>query len=324
MAIREALSAGGSTGRIQPANYSPPPPAGDWVYCMGSDKPGIFARIKVGEAWSIEQTDDFGAATVLRLTVRTRAPQVLPRLVKITSVATGTYRVTINGTDHDYAADTTGLLFGSGASATIGAINGSLLTIGGLSGMTAASVGRRLVISGAAEGANNGTFPIETFLDANTVLIRNASAVSPDANSGSVSWEERRRPDNNTTIPLGLRDAIVAGGAAVSCRIHAEGVLQIDEDDIDDNNTFGVTGNLSLHQATWNFQVLIDSTEYASQPITDRGRIRDRVDLGGSLSLLAGNHDLEFRLVAGTAPSLAGLEFEGELPAVYIDEISLT
>lgn len=78
----------------------------------------------------------------------------------------------------------------SGAAASIGG-TAPTMNIKGLTGMTAASVGNFLTITGAATGANNGTFLISNYVSATVVDIQNASGVGGDANNGAISWTER-------------------------------------------------------------------------------------------------------------------------------------
>lgn len=79
----------------------------------------------------------------------------------------------------------------SGAAASIDSIASGIITISGLTGMTTASIGSYLTISGAATGANNGTFLITSFISASSVTYSNPSGVAPDGNNGSISWAER-------------------------------------------------------------------------------------------------------------------------------------
>ncbi len=79
----------------------------------------------------------------------------------------------------------------TGAAANITAFASPLATLTGLTGMTTQSVGRFLTISGAATGANNGTFLIAAYISATSVQIVNASAVAPDGNNGAITWTER-------------------------------------------------------------------------------------------------------------------------------------
>lgn len=66
------------------------------------------------------------------------------------------------------------------------------ITVSGLTNINQASggsppVGGTLTLSGAATGANNGPFPVATWVSTTSVTITNASAVT-DANNGSIEW----------------------------------------------------------------------------------------------------------------------------------------
>jgi hypothetical protein len=79
----------------------------------------------------------------------------------------------------------------TGAAANITAFATPDLTITGLTGMTAQSVGNFLTLSGAANAGNNGTFLITSYISANSVTVSNVSGVAPDANNGAITWTER-------------------------------------------------------------------------------------------------------------------------------------
>ncbi len=68
--------------------------------------------------------------------------------------------------------------------------NRVVVTLTGLANMTASAVGQPLVISGAANAANNGTFIIESVVSSSSVTIYNDNAVVPDANNGAISWSQ--------------------------------------------------------------------------------------------------------------------------------------
>lgn len=78
-----------------------------------------------------------------------------------------------------------------GSAASVSAVSLGIATITGLTGMTVQSVGRMLTLSGANTAGNNGTFLIVTYNSATSVDVSNASAVTPDANDGSIVWTER-------------------------------------------------------------------------------------------------------------------------------------
>jgi len=79
----------------------------------------------------------------------------------------------------------------SGSSLSIDSVSSGMVIISGLAGMSASSIGRFITISGADDSSNNGTFLISDYISASSVEVVNASAVFPDANSGTISWQER-------------------------------------------------------------------------------------------------------------------------------------
>ena len=79
---------------------------------------------------------------------------------------------------------------GTGAAASLSSKTLDDITVTGVTGMSIDSVGRFLTITGAATGANNGTFQIVAFVSATSIRIRNAAGVAPDANNGSIAWTE--------------------------------------------------------------------------------------------------------------------------------------
>jgi hypothetical protein len=93
----------------------------------------------------------------------------------------------------------------SGTTATVSAATLVDITLTGLSGMTATTVGARLRVAGAASVGNNGTFTITTFLSASSVIVSCATGVFPDAASGSIVWEVLTPPWNITIEQSGDR-----------------------------------------------------------------------------------------------------------------------
>lgn len=79
----------------------------------------------------------------------------------------------------------------SGTAASITAVSAAgLATLTGLANMNTYAVGGKLVISGAASQANNGTFFIAAYISATSVQINNPLAVAPDGNNGAIVWAE--------------------------------------------------------------------------------------------------------------------------------------
>lgn len=83
------------------------------------------------------------------------------------------------------------LLGQTGSAATVSAFGAPVSTMTGLTGMTAASVGHYLTVTGADEPGNNGLFLITVLNSATSVDIANADGVFPDGNSGSIVWSEQ-------------------------------------------------------------------------------------------------------------------------------------
>src|SRR5579885_1327709 len=77
----------------------------------------------------------------------------------------------------------------SGASAAVSTVSGPITTLTGLTGMTSASVGHAITLSGATNSGNNGTFTIVAFVSATSVKIYNPNPGVVEA--GPFSWSER-------------------------------------------------------------------------------------------------------------------------------------
>ena len=85
---------------------------------------------------------------------------------------------------------------------------GGRSTITGLTGFTAASVGRYLTITGATNGANNGTWLITAFVSATSVVIENPAAVA-ETTPGTATWTEKDALLD--TYPVAFQGAGAAG-----------------------------------------------------------------------------------------------------------------
>lgn len=68
--------------------------------------------------------------------------------------------------------------------------NHVVVTITGLSGVQATSVGQPITFTGAASAGNNGEFIIQSVISASSITIFNDAAVAPDANNGAISWAQ--------------------------------------------------------------------------------------------------------------------------------------
>jgi len=79
----------------------------------------------------------------------------------------------------------------SGAAASVTSIAAGVVTITGLTGMTANSVGQFMSFSGANSAGNNGIFLVVEYVSATSIKIANTAGVAPDTNNGAISWVER-------------------------------------------------------------------------------------------------------------------------------------
>ena len=75
-----------------------------------------------------------------------------------------------------------------GVSANITAASGGLMTLTGLTYMNSTMVGNKLTVSGAAVAGNNGTFFIDSYVSAASVVVRNPNGYGPDGNNGAIRW----------------------------------------------------------------------------------------------------------------------------------------
>ena len=96
--------------------------------------------------------------------------------------------------------------YNAGIAASIGAVTLGIVTITGLQNMTANSVGGFITISGAASGANNGTFLITEFVSATSVKYANSAGVASDANNPAIAWVERLPYTLNDDLDLERSD----------------------------------------------------------------------------------------------------------------------
>ncbi len=100
--------------------------------------------------------------------------------VQFTSLANGNF-----GAAASVATAVSGAPF-VGANGTIQ--NRQVVTLSGLTTMTASMVGYPIVLSGAASPGNNGSFIIQSLVSATSVTVYNNAGVAPDTNNGSIKW----------------------------------------------------------------------------------------------------------------------------------------
>lgn len=173
------ITGGGDTGTITYTMLAPTVTGGPYTvtYVLGSalsiSVVGFNIIITVGPATTHTQV----AAAV-------NAHSLLSLLMTATVSVGGAFVVTPSS-----QSTRTSVSGQTGAAATLAAFDASHTTVSVLTGMTSASVGRYLTISGSA-GGNNGTFLITTYNSATSVNIYTpAPGTLPDA--GPLGWVER-------------------------------------------------------------------------------------------------------------------------------------
>lgn len=105
----------------------------------------------------------------------------------------------------------------AGAAGSISGVASGVVTLTGLTGMTANSVGNFLTISGAANGSNDGTFLIVSYISSSSVGVSNSAGVTPDA--GVLTWTERRAYCLNDDLDFERTDRSLIKGVAYSAPI---------------------------------------------------------------------------------------------------------
>lgn len=95
------------------------------------------------------------------------------------------------------------VIINSGSAATITAFASPNLSIGGLTGQSAASVGTLLSIRGAAIAGNNGVFRVNSNTGATSDVVTNAAGYFPDPNSGALEWEQYNSGNAATITAFG-------------------------------------------------------------------------------------------------------------------------
>lgn len=119
---------------------------------------------------------------------------------------------------------------------------------------TGADVGRIIVISGASNGANNGTFLITDFIDANNIKIANSAAI---AETSAFSWDIR----NRLVTEQDIGNYITIYGTAVDgnqrhalITAFAEGQVTVDGANFaTDGNDGAILWQISRHPGNWDF-----------------------------------------------------------------------
>ena len=90
--------------------------------------------------------------------------------------------------------------------ATLSTFSTPTVTITGMNGIPPTVVGQQITISNAANGANNGTFPIVSWISSTSITYNNPAAVTPDNGGGSLAYNIQ------CNIPVGNASGNIGGG----------------------------------------------------------------------------------------------------------------
>ena len=82
------------------------------------------------------------------------------------------------------------VILNSGSAATITAFSSPNLTVGGLTGQGASSVGTLILLALAGDSGNNGVFAVNANTSATVNVLTDSSGHFPDPLSGSISWAQ--------------------------------------------------------------------------------------------------------------------------------------
>ena len=332
LSVFEIGHANGNAGRVQPNSFVPPD--GDWVLALGHESPNRFVKVNTLDQISWSQDADFDVTKVFRFRALVRGPSNYPAYARVgASSDTYGFDITLPGQSPvsiTYIADLNGLAIAgqTGTVASIDAFDGTLVTISGLTGMGADSVGRNLDVGGAATGANDGKFVIRELIGPTSVKYENTSAVAPDGNNGSITWTERRRDDDITTIARGLIAAVNADPIAATGKHMANGALLIKPDDLDTDIVVdaGLPNSTFMKIATaarWQLILSVDGTTITTIEIEPRVT-RNLFDQGTHVLFVgAPTHEIRFTLAFNSlsAQVPSGGPFEVELPGVFVDAL---
>jgi hypothetical protein len=92
---------------------------------------------------------------------------------------------------------------GTGATIPAFATPNKTFIVNGLTGMTPASIGHYLILSGALHAENVGYFPIVEYIDPTSVMVRNQYGIAPDPGApGQINWIETLPQQNLNSVLL--------------------------------------------------------------------------------------------------------------------------
>ena len=200
------------------------------------------------------------------------------------------------------------VILNSGGSATILAYSSPNLTVSGLSGMTAGSVGSLLSIQGAGIAGNNGVFVISTYISATEVKVTDLYGYYPDPN-GSLEWENYNS-GNTASITAVLSGIVTITGLANMTANSVGHFITISGSATPANNgTFLITTYVSATSVTY-------ANAVAVAPDGNNGAIGWTENLPYSL-----NDDLDFERSDRTY--IKGVNYDQPVPTYARPDLAL-
>lgn len=139
------------------------------------------------------------------------------------------------------------VILASGVLGTITAFSTPSLTLGGLTGQGAGSVGTLISIRNAEKAGNNGVFRVTSNVSASSNVVSNVNGYFPDANSGALIWEQYSAglAASITTVVGGI--ATLTGGSGFSANSVGNFITISGAATSANNGTFLIT---AVHSAT--------------------------------------------------------------------------
>ncbi len=171
---------------------------------------GLVARISGTNQITIDTTA-LGSSAYVEISASSPSTAAFHTVVGLTAAATSP--LTVQALRNATYVGVTSLAGQTGAAASVTAPVNGIQTVTGLTGMTAASVGHGLTLSGSSSTFNTGTFVITAFISATSVQIANPAGVL-DAGAG-ITWTEY------TSVGINVASATITGLSTFSLMLAA-------------------------------------------------------------------------------------------------------
>ena len=142
------------------------------------------------------------------------------------------------------------VILNSGVLGTITAFATPSLTLAGLTGQSAASVGTLISLRNAEKSGNNGVFRVLTNISAVSNTVSDAGGYFPDGNSGNLVWEQYSS-GNGMTISAFAAGIVTGTGLAGMTANSVGNYIQVTGATGGNNGTFLITAFISATSVQW-------------------------------------------------------------------------